>query len=61
VLGREDAVVTIHGGTRRDERRVIREDFTHNPDTRILVATDAAGEGLNLLGYQNLRAREQDS
>jgi superfamily II DNA or RNA helicase len=48
VLGRGDAVVTIHGGTRRDERRVIRESFTHNPDTRILVATDAAGEGLNL-------------
>ena len=48
VVGRPDAVVTIHGGTRRDERRVIRENFTHNPDTRILVATDAAGEGLNL-------------
>ncbi|UDH01741.1 helicase-related protein [Rhodococcus opacus] len=48
VLGREDAVVTIHGGTRRDERRSIREDFTHNPDVRVLVATDAAGEGLNL-------------
>jgi superfamily II DNA or RNA helicase len=48
VLGRENAVVTIHGGTRREERRVIRENFTHNPDTRVLVATDAAGEGLNL-------------
>ncbi|NKZ77521.1 DUF3883 domain-containing protein [Rhodococcus hoagii] len=48
VLGREDAVVTIHGGTRRDVRRSIREDFTHNPDVRVLVATDAAGEGLNL-------------
>ena len=48
VLGRADAVVTIHGGTRREDRRAIREDFTHNPDTRILVATDAAGEGLNL-------------
>ncbi|MEV6098674.1 helicase-related protein [Nocardia sp. NPDC051981] len=48
VFGREDAVVTIHGGTRRDERRTIREDFTHNPDVRVLVATDAAGEGLNL-------------
>lgn len=48
VLGRADAVVTIHGGTRREERRVIREAFTHDPDTRVLVATDAAGEGLNL-------------
>ena len=48
VLGRADAVVTIHGGTRRDERRVVREAFTHDPDVRVLVATDAAGEGLNL-------------
>jgi len=48
IVGRADAVVTIHGGTRREDRRAIREDFTHNPDTRVLVATDAAGEGLNL-------------
>src|SRR5699024_1275337 len=26
----------------------IREDFTHDVDTQVLVATDAAGEGLNL-------------
>ena len=48
VLGRVDAVVTIHGGTQRGDRRVIREAFTHDPDVRVLVATDAAGEGLNL-------------
>ena len=48
VLGRADAVVTIHGGTQRGDRRVIREAFTHDPDVRVLVATDAAGEGLNL-------------
>lgn len=48
VVGRSEAVVTIHGGTRREDRRAIREAFTHDPDTRILVATDAAGEGLNL-------------
>lgn len=48
ILGREDAVVTIHGGTRREDRRTIREQFTHNPDTQVLIATDAAGEGLNL-------------
>ncbi len=48
ILGRPDAVVTIHGGTRREERRGIREQFTHNPTTQVLVATDAAGEGLNL-------------
>jgi superfamily II DNA or RNA helicase len=48
VLGRAESVVTIHGGTNRAQRRVIRENFTHDPDTRVLVATDAAGEGLNL-------------
>lgn len=48
VVGRSEAVVTIHGGTRREDRRAIREAFTHDPETRILVATDAAGEGLNL-------------
>lgn len=48
LLGRNDAVATIHGGTSRDERRRIREEFTHNDDLVILLATDAAGEGLNL-------------
>lgn len=48
VLGRNDAVLTIHGGTRREDRRRAREEFTHNPDRRVLLATDAAGEGLNL-------------
>ena len=41
-------MVTIHGGVRREERRKITELFTQDIDTRILVATDAAGEGLNL-------------
>ena len=48
LIGRPDAVVTIHGGVRREERRKITELFTQDIDTRILVATDAAGEGLNL-------------
>lgn len=47
-LGRADSVITIHGGTRREDRKVARERFTHNPDTVVLLATDAAGEGLNL-------------
>jgi superfamily II DNA or RNA helicase len=47
-LGREEAVVTIHGGVHRDERRRIQEVFTQDPDCLILVATDAAGEGINL-------------
>jgi superfamily II DNA or RNA helicase len=48
LIGRQDAVVTIHGGVNRLERRRVTEEFTHNPDVQILVATDAAGEGLNL-------------
>ena len=47
-FGRADSVITIHGGTRREERKTARERFTHNPDTVVLLATDAAGEGLNL-------------
>lgn len=47
-LGRAESVITIHGGTRREDRKVARERFTHNPDTVVLLATDAAGEGLNL-------------
>jgi len=48
VLGRDDAVLTIHGGTRREDRRRVREEFTHDPRRLVLLATDAAGEGLNL-------------
>ena len=47
-FGRESAVVTIHGGTPHAERKAVREQFTHNPETVVLLATDAAGEGLNL-------------
>jgi superfamily II DNA or RNA helicase len=48
LLGRDDAVVAIHGGVRREERRKRQELFTQDKDVRVLVATDAAGEGLNL-------------
>ncbi|WP_409330383.1 helicase-related protein [Trujillonella humicola] len=48
LLGDPSAVVAISGGTRREERREIRERFTHDPRCSVLVATDAAGEGLNL-------------
>jgi ERCC4-related helicase len=47
-FGRADSVITIHGGARREDRKLARERFTHNPDTVVLLATDAAGEGLNL-------------
>ncbi|MEU7329802.1 DEAD/DEAH box helicase [Streptomyces parvus] len=48
LLGRGDAVKAIHGGVRRAERWQITEEFTKNRDVQILLATDAAGEGLNL-------------
>lgn len=47
-LGKPDAVVTIHGGTNRDERRKIQEQFRQDSSVLVLVATDAAGEGVNL-------------
>ncbi|MGQ0615462.1 MAG: helicase-related protein [Acidimicrobiia bacterium] len=47
-LGRPNAVVAIHGSVHRDERRRIQEVFTQDKDCLILVATDAAGEGVNL-------------
>lgn len=46
--GDGDAVRTIHGGTARQARRDIRTKFTNDPRCHVLIATDAAGEGLNL-------------
>ena len=48
VLGSETAVVSIHGGNNRDDRRKTQEEFRNNPDVQVLIATDAAGEGVNL-------------
>lgn len=48
LIGREEAIVTIHGGIRREERRDIEDRFRNEPDVLILLATDAAGEGINL-------------
>jgi len=48
ILGRQEAVVVIHGGMGREERKKAEEAFKHDPDVQILVATDAAGEGINL-------------
>jgi superfamily II DNA or RNA helicase len=47
-LGSADAVIEIHGGTRREDRIKAQEQFRQNPDVTVLVATDAAGEGVNL-------------
>jgi hypothetical protein len=38
----------IHGGTHRDERRSVQALFRSDPEVRVLIATDAAGEGVNL-------------
>jgi superfamily II DNA or RNA helicase len=48
MLGNTNAVRTIFGGTNRDERRKIQEEFRNDPEVVVLVATDAAGEGVNL-------------
>ena len=48
VLGTPGAITTIHGGTQRDERRKRQALFRSDPEVRILIATDAAGEGVNL-------------
>jgi superfamily II DNA or RNA helicase len=48
MVGRDEAVVAIHGGVKREDRRKVQAVFTQDKETRVLVATDAAGEGLNL-------------
>ena len=48
LLGSSTAVVSIHGQTPRERRRQIQESFMNDPEVLILVATDAAGEGINL-------------
>jgi SNF2 family DNA or RNA helicase len=48
LIGSEDAVTMIHGGVKREDRRKVQELFRNDPATRVLLATDAAGEGVNL-------------
>ena len=48
LIGRPETVVTIHGGMGREDRRKAQESFTQDKEIEILVATDAAGEGINL-------------
>ena len=47
-LGNSDAVAAIHGGVGREDRRKIVERFMTDPELLVLVANDAAGEGVNL-------------
>ncbi len=48
LLGRREAVVVIHGAMGREDRLKMQESFKHDPAVRVLLATDAAGEGINL-------------
>jgi SNF2 family DNA or RNA helicase len=48
LLGRKEAVVMIHGGMGREDRMKTQESFKHDPEVQVLLATDAAGEGINL-------------
>jgi superfamily II DNA/RNA helicase len=48
LLGSDNAIATIHGSVNREKRRDIQEQFTQDKDLIILLATDAAGEGVNL-------------
>ena len=48
LFGRDDSVVTIHGGLNRIERSKIKEKFKSDKNILVLLATDAAGEGINL-------------
>ena len=48
LLGREESLVVIHGGVGREQRLAAQEAFRHDPSVQVLLATDAAGEGINL-------------
>jgi superfamily II DNA or RNA helicase len=48
LLGTPESVVAIHGGVSREGRLKIQNAFRQDPKVTVLVATDAAGEGLNL-------------
>ncbi|MBG6184722.1 SNF2 family DNA or RNA helicase [Arthrobacter sp. CAN_A214] len=46
--GDPNSVITIHGGTKREDRKKAKETFEQDAKCVFLVATDAAGEGINL-------------
>ncbi|MBR3747553.1 MAG: DUF3883 domain-containing protein [Selenomonadaceae bacterium] len=48
LFGRIESVVTIHGGMNYRERHKVEEQFRQDKNVVVLVATDAAGEGINL-------------
>jgi superfamily II DNA or RNA helicase len=48
LLGVPDAITIIHGSMGREDRKKAEETFKQDKTVQILVATDAAGEGINL-------------
>ncbi|MBI4803405.1 MAG: DUF3883 domain-containing protein, partial [Elusimicrobia bacterium] len=48
LLGKPETIVQIHGSMGREERRKAQEVFMQDKNVHVLVATDAAGEGINL-------------
>ena len=48
LLGNPEAVVTIHGAMGREDRKKAEEGFKQDVGVQVLLATDAAGEGINL-------------
>lgn len=47
-VGDAEAVVVIHGGIAREARRAAISKFNDDPKVRVMIANDAAGEGVNL-------------
>lgn len=47
-IGEPDAVTVIHGGVAREARRAAIAAFNSDPQVRVMIANDAAGEGVNL-------------
>lgn len=48
LLGHNEAVITIQGGMSRKDRKYAELQFRQDKNVSILIATDAAGEGINL-------------
>lgn len=48
LLGKPESIVVITGGMGRDQRKNAEEAFKFDKDVEIMLATDAAGEGINL-------------
>jgi len=48
LIGDPSSIVTIHGALGREKRKSAEHRFKNDPTALILLATDAAGEGINL-------------